>query len=147
MKSKTNRPSGNLLLLELILILLFLSLAASVCVQLFFLSWKNQKQSDTDRQIQQLIIQFGEAIEGDPPNSSGLTAMYPPSEETSRGYLFFYNSDWEPCSKEDKVYTLLLEPSREKYARKWKLVFSSESDILAEQWIAYPDVSGKEDPS
>ncbi len=146
MTRRHHRSTGNLLLMELILILLFLSLAASICVRLFFLSWQNQKKAEEYQHIQALVTEFGELLEAN-PGGFEKAAFESTSDTTEDGYVLYYDRSWNPCTRQEGFYSLSFKNASTDTVRRWKLVFSSDSHLLVEQWIAFPGTDKKEDPS
>lgn len=120
-----------LVLMELILVILFFSLASTVCIQLFaqshLLSSRTVNENHAVIHAQNLAECFL-ATEGDIPQMNALFQQDANGVPDNTVMLFF-NKDWEECDEKDAGY----------YARLVK-VTDTEDMIFAEITVdSYPD--------
>lgn len=113
MKRGTARRS-SLFLLELLIAILFFSLASAVCIQLFV---KAHVQTQDTRILNMAMNQAQNAAEGIRGTDGSLLAvsgLFPTSEKTEDTCTVFYDSQWNTCDKPNASYQMqitLLETS------------------------------------
>lgn len=118
MKHKNRPRSSSLFLMELMLAILFFSIASAVCVQIFVKSHLLSEESKALNRAVNACANLAETISVSP-------------EQFAEGDTFFYYDDeFVSCEKEDAVYTLCLQ------------ITTSSSDITAHTTVT--DASGKE---
>ncbi len=118
MKHRNRAKSSSLFLLELILAILFFSLAVAVCVQFFvkshILSRDAQRLNHAVNEcsgIAEIVNTSGgmtdaaEVISGIYPDAS-FTDSEENGDVPSVSALIFYDKDFIPCAEKDKAYVL-----------------------------------------
>lgn len=120
MTEKRHSRTG-LLLTELILAVLFFSVAAACCLRVFAGASRLNRRSEqlklavnsTENLIQQL-----KAVQGD---LTRLKEFYPEEEEFSGGALFF-NEKGEPCRKQERDFTVKFRVAKKKITADVEIV-------------------------
>lgn len=109
---------SNLFLLELILAILFFSLASAVCMQLFAkartLSTQASLQNHALVEAKNACALF-QSREG---SLEKLQEDYSCSVLTDSSLTVYYDEDWELCSQEDSVYTMEIQRKSTDYEEK-----------------------------
>lgn len=110
MARRNRAKSSSLFLLELILAILFFSMASAVCVQFFV---KSHLLSRNARELNTAVTEVSGTAElinvsGDIKSAAGvIQAEYPESETTGdSGIRIYYDGNFQPCAKQDAVYCL-----------------------------------------
>ncbi len=126
MKHKNKARSSSLFLMELILAILFFSVASAVCVQIFVKSHMMSKDSSALNHAVNECTSMAEVLDtadSIPEGIALLKTLYPdgsfPEQGTETGtndaaeLFFYYDSRFEPCTEEAHNYTLSLHLSQE----------------------------------
>lgn len=110
MKHRSRANSSSLFLLELILSILFFSIASAVCVQLFV---KSHILSTNARELNRSVIEVSSIAEltntAQDTDSAiqEILSLYPNSEKIEDSQIqIYYNHDFDPCSETDFTYVL-----------------------------------------
>ena len=119
------QSKASLFLMELIICILFFSLAAAVCVQLFVRSHNLSKRTVDQSQaviIAENLAECFYATEGDPQQISGYFSSShveesPEYPSGARELTLYFNADWQETSDPDSAAylarLLVLEPGSE----------------------------------
>ena len=103
------RSKTSLFLIEMILMVLFFSLSAAVCMQ-FFASAQTTSQNSRDLNNAVLYAQSAaecyKAANGDPAQTASLLNC--PVPEAAEAILLFFDSKWNPVP-ETGVFSLILQ--------------------------------------
>lgn len=138
MKGKTGR--GNLFLIEIILGILFFSIAAAVCVQLFVKAHTlGTGSTDLNRSVTlaQTAAETFRACAGSLPETAQLLSASEQGEDT---YLAYYDQQGKPCGKEEAIYIVSLQPGEKEaplssgiitVTREEKTLYTLETDFAA----------------
>ena len=105
------RPTkrSSLFLLELIIAILFFSLAATVCVRLFIKSHILERDTlDTNHAVTS-ATSVAEIIQHQEDPFKYLSIYYSDSIQTTDSFFIYYDENWNPCTKQQAVYQLLLK--------------------------------------
>lgn len=97
MKHNQKRHS-SLFLIELMIALLFFSVAAAVCIQLFTQSHIVSRKSSNLNEA--LLI------------SEGFAEKFRASNGSMEGSVNYYDADWHECQKDSAIYTSTLSISQ-----------------------------------
>ena len=122
MNSKGRANSSSLFLLELILAILFFSIASAVCVQIFVKSHLLNKDARALNMAVTECSGMAELMTG-PLNATDIlgriSELYPDAVITENGCLvsIYYNRDMHPCTQDDSIYCMTL-------------LFSTEGSLL-----------------
>lgn len=111
--------SSSLFLLELILAILFFSIASAVCVQFFV---KSHLLSQDARELNMSVTEvsnIAELIEGSLDASSAVSLIqseYPGSIVSGASeILVYYDEDFLPCKEKEAIYCLKAEFTQEEF--------------------------------
>ena len=101
---------SGLFLLEMVILILFFSIASAVCVNLFvkahLISGQNRDLNEAVRQVQTAAETY-KAVDGDPARLQELLSV----EEQDGVYEAWFAKDWTPLSSgEGAAYVLVLAP-------------------------------------
>ena len=107
-RKQTNR--SGLFLLELVIAILFFSLAAAVCVRLFVKSRMISRDAQELNRALNLTTTAAEVFRSDTDMELYLKESELSYQKDSDGSSFFvyYNEDWSNCEAEDAVYCLTI---------------------------------------
>lgn len=109
MTRKNRARSSSLFLMELILAILFFSVASAVCVQFFVKSHLLSKQShDMNYAINECsnVAEILNAADGTAKSEMLLKKMYP---EGYSDMAIYYDKDFLPCDPDSAAYVLTLQ--------------------------------------
>lgn len=107
---KKNSSRSSLFLIEIILGILFFSIAAAICVQLFIRAHlMGQSSTDLNRGISlaQTAAETFRACDGSLSETAALLSATAQGETLTA----YYTADAQPCGPEEAVYTLSLTHS------------------------------------
>ena len=96
MKRRIQRRS-NIFLMEIIISILFFSIASAVCIQLFA---KAKLQSDNTAALNQAVLaasSAAEALEVSDGTPESLISCFPGGEAYGRTLRVYYDQSWNPC--------------------------------------------------
>lgn len=111
MQLKPSRRS-SLFLLELIISILFFSLAAAICVRFFVKSSTLETESiELDRAVT-ASTSVAEILRNDGDYKTQLQTIYPSAKWDNNKFVIFYDKEWNPCRAKDAVYSLCLETAQ-----------------------------------
>lgn len=100
MTHKTRPRSSSLFLMELILAILFFSIASAVCVQVFVKSHLLSREANALNHAVNLCTSAAETISASP------------AETTEGSTVTYYDEDFSVCDPDDRVYTLTVDAGR-----------------------------------
>lgn len=126
MKKLRTHSKSSLFLMEMILSIFILVLAATVCLQIFAAA-KIQRQKARDlNHIQELTTSIGEMLEGH--DAGNLESIQ-----------YFYDSDWKQCSKDLARYTLSVQFTFTENIKKADILFLDNSgETLYSLAVSFP---------
>lgn len=100
---------SSLFLMELIIAILFFSLAAAVCVRFFVKSHTLEAQSMDLNHAVSSAASVAEIVRSQDEPLTVLTELFPGGEASETTYSIFYDKDWILCSADHAAYTVRLE--------------------------------------
>lgn len=100
---------SSLFLMELIIAILFFSLASTVCVRFFIKSHSLEENSRNLNHAVTAATSVAEIFRSQERPFLCLSAEFPLGEATEKSYQFYYDKSWALCSSEDASYTVLLD--------------------------------------
>lgn len=105
---KTHNPAkrSSLFLMELMIAILFFSLASAVCVQLFVKSHLLTREAADLNQAVSQAQSAAEVIRTTDCSSSAVREFLPDAVVDTHGFRLYYDSEWNFCKKEDAKYLL-----------------------------------------
>lgn len=105
--SKQERGSrSSLFLIELIIVLFFFLLVASVCIQVFARAYTTSQSSRELSHAQNQCAGVAEVFGGTDGTIEELLIYFPEGKPSTDGMELFYDKAFSPCTAEDAVYTL-----------------------------------------
>lgn len=117
MTRRNRANASNLFLLELILAILFFSIASAVCVQIFV---KSHLLSQNARELNMSVTEvsnIAELINASDNSSSAVSLIqseYPDSVISGESNIYiFYDKDFIPCKEKDAFYCLKADFTQE----------------------------------
>ncbi len=100
---------SSLFLLELIIAILFFSLAATVCVRFFVESHTLERQSvDLGRSVS-VAASVAEILRSTDDFYPYLQDQFPQGEAGENSFVIGFDTEWNPCLARDCVYRVLLQ--------------------------------------
>ena len=106
-KQPTRRSS--LFLMELIIAILFFSLAATVCVRFFVKSYTLEQESQKSNHAVNAATSVAEIFRNQEQPFSLLAEEYPYGEQAENAYYIYYDINWSLCTSSNAVYSVLLQ--------------------------------------
>ena len=129
MRHKTNTRS-SLFLMELIIAILFFSLASAVCLRMFAKSHQLSTDASAGNQAVNQTVNVAELIRYDLQNDTRtLSDTYPEAADVYNGSVIYFNKSWETCSADLAEYRLVIQAQDSSATlRKYVLSMYSLSD-------------------
>lgn len=110
--SRTFAKRSSMFLMELIIGILFFSLASGVCVRIFVAS-RNKSEKAANLNAAVIICQSATDImyynEGKDETLNTLEKSYPNLERNPNGAYVFFDADWKPCEKNQAAFILRVQ--------------------------------------
>ncbi|MFD1400315.1 type IV pilus modification PilV family protein [Robinsoniella peoriensis] len=121
---KKNTPSkSSLFLIELIIAILFFTVASGICIQLFSKSFLLSQSSKNLSTSSRLVSNTAEVLESCNGSLSEVQSLFPESVTDGDSIIFYYDTAWEKCSESDSKFTLIATVTRD--SRKKDVSISS----------------------
>ena len=127
MRFRNRKNDSALFLMEMILCLLFFSLACTVCIRFFYAGYRDRREARKVNHFQELTVTAFELLESwtgtaqdyadglRPEYEPHLTAVDPADPYMPEGFTdllpagsveLFFDRSWQPCSAEESVWQL-----------------------------------------
>lgn len=100
---------SSLFLMELIIAILFFSLAATVCVRFFVKSYTLEQESQKLNHAVNAATSIAEIFRNQDHSFSLLAEEYPHGESKDPSYLIYYDNTWKLCNSANAAYTVVLQ--------------------------------------
>ena len=100
---------SSIFLMELIIAILFFSLAATVCVRVFVKSHSLEQESIQLNHSISAATSVAEIFRSQEQPFLILEKVYPDGIKLDNTYQFFYDKNWSLCDKETASYTVSLK--------------------------------------
>lgn len=100
---------SSLFLMELIIAILFFSLAATVCVRFFVKSYTLEQESQKLNHAVNAATSVAEIFRNQEQTFSLLAEEYPHGEQAENTYCIYYDINWSLCDSPNAVYKVLLQ--------------------------------------
>lgn len=118
MVRKSGARSSSLFLMELILAILFFSVASGVCVQFFVRSHLLSRDSEALNHAVNECAGIAEAVcttDGAAEAAALLRELYPKADQSEAGseLVIYYNDTFEPCTEESAAWRLTVSLTEE----------------------------------
>ncbi|WP_394922754.1 hypothetical protein [uncultured Robinsoniella sp.] len=105
---KKNTPSkSSLFLIELIIAILFFTVASGICIQLFSKSFLLSQSSKNLSTSSRLVSNTAEVLDSCRGSLDEMKSLFPGSVTEGDSIHFYYNASWEECSEADSKFTLI----------------------------------------
>lgn len=105
---KKNTPSkSSLFLIELIIAILFFTVASGICIQLFSKSYLLSQSSKNLSASSRLVANTAEVLESCGGSLEEVKSLFPESVAAADSILFYYDASWEECSEADGKFALI----------------------------------------
>lgn len=95
---------SSLFLMEIILNILFFSILATFCVQIFFKGYQLSKSTEKLHQAVTACTSIAEICQSTDSPEETLSSIYPESMSLNETILIYYNKDFLACGKQNAVY-------------------------------------------
>lgn len=105
MRTQTHSKS-SLFLIEMLFSLLFFSIIAALCIQVFVQSHTLSKKSENLNEAQNLASSLAEVIIASEGDSSSIRTYFPEAVFSEDQIFLYYDSDWNLTSEENSSYVL-----------------------------------------
>lgn len=105
------QSKSSLFLMELILAILFFSLAGAVCVQLFAKAHLSGEETVTQTHAVLWSQNLSEAFLACDGDMEQIKIWFPQGEAKLTRFFLYFDANWELCSKEKAIHQALLEIS------------------------------------
>ena len=99
---------SSLFLMELIIAILFFSLAATVCVRFFVKSYTLEQDSKNLNHAVTAATSVAEIFHHQEDFMSCLAEEYSLGSSSENCYTFYYDKSWNLCDAQSSVYTVIL---------------------------------------
>lgn len=100
------RSKSSLLLTEMIISILFFSIAAACCIQIFVQAHFVSEKSESLNYAQNLASGMAESVMAVNGESSEIRRYFPTASITDNSIIVYYDKNWAACKKENAVYLL-----------------------------------------
>lgn len=104
--SRQPAKRSSLFLMELIIAILFFSLASTVCVRIFVKSHTLEEESIQLNHAISAATSVAEIFRNQENPFEILEKQYPDGIKNNNYYQFFYDEDWSLCDKNEALYTV-----------------------------------------
>ncbi len=133
--SDAGRSRSSLFLMEMIVTILFFSLAAAICVRCFVSAHMMGKETYELNHAIAIATGYAEVMRGTNGDINSIQAVYPDSVKVDDSYLMiFYDSSFNPCDPETAVYAgdVTLTPNGAIQNMHVKIIRVEDSEIIYE---------------
>ncbi len=147
MKKLQHNSGSSLFLMEMILVLLFLSLSCAACIQIFAAARSNRLKAEQLNQIQVLTTSVGEVLSGTDGSDDEILALIPDGIKEDSQISWYYDSTWQICPGDDAAYVMTFKPVSSSLKKSGTLTFRQTFDDteLYQISLSFPDCDpGKE---
>lgn len=147
MKKLQHNSGNSLFLMEMILVLLFLSLSCAACIQIFAAARSDRRKAEQLNQIQVLTTSVGEVLKGTDGSDDEILSLIPDGIKEDSQISWYYDSSWQICLRDDAAYVMTFKPVSSSLKKSGTLTFRQTSDDteLYQISLSFPDCdSGKE---
>ncbi len=99
------RSKSSLFLIELIIVILFFSLASAVCIQLFVKAHLFGQETERGNRFLTYAQNYAEVYRGVDGDEEAFLHFLDIASTDSRSITLYYNADYERCSDTDARYS------------------------------------------
>ena len=147
MKKIYSHSKNSLFLMEMILVLLFLSLSSVACIRIFAAAGQNRTKAAEWRHMQSFTTSAGEILEGTDGSADSFADLLPGSVKKNNLLIWYYDTDWNTCNSKSAGYKVTLYLESDEDTKKGTLIFYSAGQKQEELYridFAFPVTSSKE---
>ncbi|XCP85595.1 hypothetical protein ABXS75_01975 [Roseburia hominis] len=129
MKHKTQRRS-NIFLMEIIISILFFSIASAVCIQLFA---KAKLLSDNAAALNQAVLaasSAAEALEVCDGTPESLLSSFPDGVTDGQTLRVFYDRSWKPCDASSAFFQMEVLLSTDQGMLTGNITVTGEDEVI-----------------
>lgn len=145
MKKLYTHSKNSLFLIEMIMVLLFLSLSSVACIRIFAAASQNHAKAVDWRHIQSLTTSVGEILEGTDGTPDSVSEFLSGSTQNSSTLIWYYDENWEICSSEKASHKMTLILSTDAMIKEGTLTFYSVHEKKETEFyqteLAFPTIS------
>ena len=145
MKKLYTHSKNSLFLIEMIMVLLFLSLSSVACIRIFAAASLNHTKAVDWRHIQSLTTSVGEILEGTDGTPDSVSEFLSGSTQNSSTLIWYYDKNWEICSSEKASHKMTLILSTDAMIKEGTLTFYSVHEKKETEFyqteLAFPTIS------
>lgn len=145
MKKLYTHSKNSLFLIEMIMVLLFLSLSSVACIRIFAAASQNHAKAVDWRHIQSLTTSVGEILEGTDGTPDSVSEFLSGSTQNSSTLIWYYDENWEICSSEKASHKMTLILSTDAMIKEGTLTFYSVREKKETEFyqteLAFPTIS------
>lgn len=126
---------SSLFLMEMIVTILFFSLAAAVCVKCFVSAHMMGKETYELNHAIAIATGYAEGMRGTDGDIDSIMAVFPDAVKGDDSYIMlFYDDQFNPCDADDAVYAgdVTLEPNGAIQNMTVKIIRVEDSSIIYE---------------
>lgn len=98
----------SLFLMELLIAILFFSLAAAACIQMFVKAWSTSQKAGDINNAQNCAESMAAVLDGAGTSFEEVKQYFPGIQKEENRYVLFYNTKWKECKKEEEAYRMEL---------------------------------------
>ena len=121
---------SSLFLMEIILNILFFSILATFCVQIFFKGYQLSKSTEKLHQAVTACTSIAEICQSTDSPKETLSSIYPESMSLNETILIYYNKDFLACGKQNAVYRATVDFLPDQLANIHLTFFQTVQHIL-----------------
>ena len=140
-----NQPSrrSSLFLMELIIAILFFSLASTVCVRIFVKSHTLGQESIQLNHAVSAATSVAEIFRNQENPFDILERQYPDGIRNDNNYQFFYSGNWSLCNKEEAIYTVIADFTKDGYFESADIQIVTSNQCIYDLFVKkYVDQGG-----
>ncbi len=123
---------SSLFLMELIVAILFFSLAAAVCVRLFVKSHTLEQDSVSLTHAVNAASSAADIFRSQNDVYSFLKEQFPKGEKTETGYAYYYDEHWKLCSASEGCFTVQFSTADASDLLKGTITVTKGNELLYE---------------
>lgn len=145
MKKIYTHSKNSLFLIEMIMVLLFLSLSSAACIRIFAAASLNHTKAVDWRHIQSLTTSVGEILEGTDGTPDSVSEFLSGSTQDSSTLIWYYDENWKICSPGKAAHKMTLLLSTDTMTKEGTLTFYSVHEKKVAEFyqteLAFPAIS------
>lgn len=101
-----SRSKSSLFLTEIIISILFFSIASACCIQIFVRGHLISEENKNLNHAQNLAASMAETLTASEGNEQIILRNFPDAQLTEESVILYYNKDWESCDETESKFIL-----------------------------------------